>query len=219
MKCPKCNSDVPAFNINIQTDIAKCDNCSHVFKLSEAIETVDTTFDINNTVSGTWYIRNMDNIVIGGTTRSAIAFFLVPFMLIWSGGSLGGIYGTQIASGEFSLFQSLFGIPFLLGSVLFWSIAIMAIWGKVELKIDKYGGTIFTGVGIIGIKQKFVWNDIANIREKDYANSRRNYGSHIAMEGKNIITFGSGLSEERKYYLLKSLQKIQAEIKKNGYLY
>ena len=65
-------------------------------------------------------------------------------MLVWSGASLGGIYGTQIIDREFDLIQSLFGIPFILGSLLFWTLALMAIWGKVEITLNNKGGKIFT---------------------------------------------------------------------------
>ena len=52
-------------------------------------------------------------------------------MLIWSGGSLGGIYGTQIANQEFSLLQSLFGIPFIIGTINLWFFYIDSIlFGK-----------------------------------------------------------------------------------------
>ena len=44
----------------------------------------------------------MDGFRLTLSTRSCIAFFLVPFTLFWAGGSLGGIYGTQIAKGEFN---------------------------------------------------------------------------------------------------------------------
>lgn len=66
-------------------------------------------------------MKKFDNgFEISATTESPIAFFLVPFMLVWSGGSLGGIYGTQIANGHFNLFLSLFGIPFCNGDNIIW---------------------------------------------------------------------------------------------------
>ena len=92
---------------------------------------------------------------VGATTRSVSAFFLVPFMLVWSGFSLGGIYGTHIVKGKFDPMMSLFGIPFVLGSVLFWSLALMAIAGKVEVRIRGEEGTIFTGLGVLGWTRRF----------------------------------------------------------------
>lgn len=37
LKCPQCSYQVSNTAINIQTDLAKCDFCNHVFKISEQI--------------------------------------------------------------------------------------------------------------------------------------------------------------------------------------
>ena len=70
-------------------------------------------------------------------------------MCVWSGFSLGGIYGSQIAAGEFNLGLSLFGIPFVLGTLFFGSLAVMTVRGKVVIAVDRNAGRIFTGVGRI----------------------------------------------------------------------
>jgi len=210
MKCPKCNSDIQTENINIQTDIAQCKKCQNIFKISENIKNyVDDGFNVNNTPNGTWIKTDFNNTIIGATTRSPIAFFLVPFMLIWSGGSIGGIYGTQLVNGEFDLFQSLFGIPFLIGSIIFWSFSLMSIWGKVELTLDNQGGKIFTGIGNVGLIKRFLWSDITTIKEKQanlhYPGSQ---GGSLVFEGKKRISFGLGVKEERRYYLLRAVKSL-----------
>lgn len=158
----------------------------------------------------------MNTLIIGATTRSPIAFFLVPFMLIWSGGSIGGIYGNQLLKGEFDPFLSLFGIPFILGSIIFWSFALMAIWGKVELGLDREGGKIFTGLGKIGISRKFTWGEVSTISENQsgfhYPGSR---GGKLCLEGKKRISFGMGVKESRRYYLYRTMQSILSEKKLN----
>lgn len=215
MKCPKCDSEIKAENINIQSDIAQCVTCNTVFKISEYIDTTsDDHFNINDKPRGTWVKTNFNTTIIGATTHSPIAFFLVPLMLVWFGGSLGGIYGTQIASGEFDLFQFLFGIPFLIGSIVFWSFALMAIWGKVEVTLDNRGGKVFTGIGNIGINKSFLWTDISKIKEVQtnfrYPGSR---GSSLVFEGKKRISFGSGLKEERRYFLLRAIRNTMNKYK------
>ena len=221
MECPNCNSEIRNENINIHRDIAQCHSCESIFKVSEQIDTgVDSTFDIDSPPSGAWIEKYKDEVVIGATTRSPIAFFLVPFMLVWSGGSLGGIYGTQIITGQFSLFQSLFGIPFLLGSVLFWSIALMAIFGKVELKLDKRGGKVFTVIGMLGITEKFNWANVSNILEN--TTNLRFSGSEglaLSIEGKSRISFGRSLKSKRRYYLLNALKQCKFEIKQRNSLH
>ena len=197
----------------MQTDVAKCQNCDHLFKISENLNVTNDTFDLDQPPKGAWVKNDENRLEIGATTRSPIAFFLVPFMMVWSGGSIGGIYGTQLAKGEFDLMMSLFGIPFLLGSVFFWSLALMAIWGKVELTLDNHGGRIFTGLGVIGRSKRFTWAEVTTIQEKganfNYPGSK---GAVISLEGKRRISFGSGLNSSRRYYLYRALQSVMANM-------
>lgn len=209
MKCPRCHAELTAENINIQSDIAQCTKCNRVFKVSENIEdsTEENHFDIDDTVKGTWIHSTINKTVIGASTRSPIAFFLVPFMIVWSGGSIGGLYGPQIVSGKFNLYLSLFGIPFLLGSVIFWSLALMAIWGKVEVSLDQNGGNVFTGIGRLGLNKSFEWNEVSTVKE---SSSNLKYpggqGSTLVLEGQKRISFGSGLNAARRYYLLNAIK-------------
>ncbi|MDW7693630.1 hypothetical protein R9C00_02655 [Flammeovirgaceae bacterium SG7u.111] len=83
MNCPSCNAVLSGENINIQTDLAHCPGCNHIFKISDAVVSdVATGFDINNPPKGAWIRKDMDQMVVGATTRSPMAFFLVPFMCI-----------------------------------------------------------------------------------------------------------------------------------------
>ncbi len=216
MKCPKCHAEIHTENINIKSDIAQCSTCNNIFKISENIDSyIDDGFNIKDTPNGTWIKTDFNSTIIGATTRSPIAFFLVPFMLVWSGGSIGGIYGSQLLKGEFDLFQSLFGIPFLIGAILFWSFALMAIWGKVELTLDNQGGKIFTGIGRIGLVKKFMWSDITTIKEKQAnLNYPGSQGATLVLEGKRKISFGLGVKEERRYYLFRAIKSI---MNKKGY--
>lgn len=217
MNCPKCNSEVQKQNINIQADVAQCQNCDAIFKISENLDESNADgFDLNNPPKGAWIRNEMNQIVIGATTRSPIAFFLVPFIVVWSGGSIGGIYGTQFAEGEFDPSMSLFGIPFLIGSIILWSLALMAIWGKVELTLDKQGGRVFTGVGNIGLGNRFTWDEVLTVKEKqsdfNYLGSQ---GGSILLEGKRRISFGKGVNESRRYYIYRALKSIISKMKVN----
>lgn len=215
MKCPNCQTEVSPEHMNIQTDLAKCQACHHIFKISENLEDTATDgFDIENPPKGAWLNSERHQLVIGATTRSPLAFFLVPFMLVWSGGSLGGIYGSQIIKGEFSLFMSLFGIPFLIGSIFFWGIALMAIWGKVEVFLTQEGGKIRTGIGAMGFSKSFRWDEISSIEERapDYKYGKKQKGG-IVLEGKRRISFGTGLNSSRRYYMYRTLKIIMSKVK------
>ena len=101
-------------NINIQTDMGKCQACNHLFRVSEHFDTPAFAFDLNQPPKGAWYKNNMQEIKLGATLRSPIAFFLVPFMLIWSGGSLGGIMVLKSQSSSSAFYKAYLGFHFCL---------------------------------------------------------------------------------------------------------
>lgn len=230
--CPKCQSEISNRDVNVSADLAFCDKCSNLFKLSELLNTnidlskkesvsnnildlpvyesklkkkQNNTIDLTNPPSGVWIKKYNDGFEVGATTRSPLAFFLVPFMFVWSGGSIGGIYGSQIISGKFNLFMSLFGIPFLIGTIIFGSIALMFTFGKVCVRVDGNQGVIFTGVGTTGMQKFFNVDEIASIREEG-----RNFqnGGTILMEGKQRHIFGSFINSERKYFFIRALKEL-----------
>src|SRR5688500_3614568 len=129
--CPKCGSEIPLEDVNVANDLALCRKCSESFSFAEAIRTEDiAAVDLANPPRGVWYRPTPNGFELGSSTRSAAAIFLVPFMLVWSGGSMGGIYGSQIAKGDFNLAMSLFGLPFLFGTIVLGGFTIMTLCGK-----------------------------------------------------------------------------------------
>jgi Zn finger protein HypA/HybF involved in hydrogenase expression len=216
VQCPKCKKPIPADQINIATDIAFCPQCNDAFKVSESVDLNVANPDVlQNPPRGTWFRQEVDRVVVGASTRSPIAFFLVPFMCVWSGFSLGGIYGTQIISGEFSLVMSLFGLPFLLASILFWGLALMTICGKVEVSIGQES-SIFVGIGGLGWTRYFDWFAVRNIQEAPnpmqcYGGGYGAFYGGIFLEGPQRIRFGAGINEQRRYFLLHALKYLKAE--------
>ena len=213
IQCPNCRETVPPDQVNMANDLAFCPRCNEGFKVSEGVDM--DSFDesvMYNPPKGTWYREGIQGHVIGATTRSAAAFFLVPFMCVWSGISLGGIYGSQIASGKFNLGISLFGIPFLLGSIFFWAITLMTLCGKVEVKIGPSESTVFTGVGSLGWRRRFNWYEVKTIRE-EFSNVRQNGRPMrtITIEGQQKLRFGTGLGEKRRYFMLNTLKCLKAK--------
>lgn len=212
MKCPQCSTTLLSQNINIQDNIAKCSNCDNIFKASEGLDSFDNKFNITQPPSGSWYEQDVDKIIVGATTRNAIAFFLIPFTIVWAGLSLGSIYGSQISTQEFSLSESLFGLPFLIGSLFMLKSILMATFGKVELRLDRNGVIIFTGIGSIGRKQTFHWRDVSTINNGITRPWYQRYDEEaIVIEGASSIVLGTDLNEQRRYYLLNALKKMKAQ--------
>jgi hypothetical protein len=187
-----------------------CPTCKEAFALSELVaQGHEVDIDLSEPPSGTWFRTEANGWELGGTTRHPIAFFLVPFMCVWSGLSLGGIYGSQIIQGKFNLVMSLFGLPFVAGTVLFGSIMLMTIVGKVTLRVDDGDGVVFTGVGPLGWSRRFRWDDVNRVEEIATSyQSPGNSGRMLALEGKTRLTFGSLLSQGRRFYFLQVLRRM-----------
>lgn len=207
MNCPKCHKPLAAADINIQKDIAHCSHCNHVFTISEELKEGEPTiipddFDIEAPPKGAWHEIKGDQIIFGATKSSKAAIFLIPFTLVWSGVSLGVIYGHQIVSGEFSILISIFGLPFLAGTVFLVSRIIQSIGGKEEITLDNKGGKIFKGIGKLGSTREFAWDEVVQIIDKPSTIKYANGGNRvISLEGQKRINFGNALKKERRDYL------------------
>lgn len=212
IRCPKCKRAVPADQVNMGSDLAYCPDCNNGFKISETVdkEKVNSDF-LRSAPAGAWFNSEWDKAVVGASTRSPSAFYIVPFMIVWTVGALGGIYGSQVASGQFDPVDSFFGIPFILGSIIFGAAALMTVFGKVEVSIGRES-SVFTGIGPLGWTRRFDWSAVQTIREADaqfgYFGSQ---SGAIVMEGKTRLKFGTGLNEERRYFVLNVLRHLQQQ--------
>jgi hypothetical protein len=207
--CPRCRLAIPLDDVNVATDIALCRQCGQTWSYADLNdESKISNFIPQSPPSGTWYQETGPrSFTVGSTTRSPIAFFLVPFMCVWSGFSLGGIYGGQIAKGQFNLGMSLFGIPFILGTLLFGSIAVMAVCGKIAVTVNGDDGVIFTGVGPVGWRRRFNWRSVTSIRRTEKIGNRGSAYEQITFEGEKRLNFAAGVKTERLDFMLAILRK------------
>ena len=212
VRCPKCGRNIEPEDVNVGKDTVFCRNCDEAFELSDIVhETEPDSFDIENPPGGAWFGKTANGFIVGARTRSGAGCFVIPFAIVWSGFSLGGIYGTQIASGEFNIVLSLFGIPFFIASCFLWAMALMTVWGINVIKVEGSTGKLFTGIGSLGKTKTFDWSEFDSVREEQYSSSNNQTRRRIVLEGKRRLAFGTMLSDERRYYVLKTLQKMLAE--------
>lgn len=205
--CPVCRSAIALDDINVSTDIALCRRCAKTFPFSELVsDSAAKMRDLNSPPKGAWYEPLQGGYRAGASTRSWAAIFMVPFTCVWAGLSMSGIYGTQIIHRQFNPFMSLFGIPFLIGSVFLVTTCAMMVAGRVELVQSGDMLSIFTGVGPLGRKRTFSRSDFNSAREDRVgAGSRQTLA--IVLEGTKRVRFGSGLNEERRLFLLSAIRQ------------
>jgi hypothetical protein len=208
--CPRCGRPLKGDEINVGTNLAGCRDCSEVYRLSNIVQAVPTgPADRDNPPSGSWYREEFGGFVVGATTRSLVAVFLVPFMLVWSGGLLGGIYGSQIARRTFNPWMSLFGIPFLLGTLAFGSLALMTLCGQVIVRLNDLDGEVFTGIGPLGWRRRFDAKAVTGVRVESSTATTRNGNptQTIVLDGPSPLRFGSLSSENRRNFLANVLRQ------------
>jgi hypothetical protein len=215
LRCPVCHAPIEGAAVNVTKDVAFCAACQQAWACSDLLRRDEAaSLNLIDPPGGIEFERRPNGFSLSATTRSAAAFIMVPFVMVWSGGSLGGIYGSQIAKGQFDPGMSLFGLPFLIGSVMLVTATLMAIAGRVRLRVEGDRGEVHVGVAGIGQTRRFSW---PLVRRVETARSSIRYPggqSHriqlVLQDGREIL-FGSGLSAERRGFLERAIEKLLLE--------
>jgi hypothetical protein len=211
--CPKCHALIPAAQVDVATDVAGCPTCGEVFALSSIVATQDVSpeFDINDPPAGAWFYDDFRGWRIGASTRSPAAFILLAFWCVGLGVVVDRLYGRQIATGEFNLAASLFGIPFVLGTLLCGGLTAMRVFGRIDVLVTETAGRVFTGVGPFGWTRRFDWSNVTRIEEQvlGYDYPGNGDGQVISLVGKKRLKFGSMMSDLRRHFVLQGLRVLR----------
>ena len=206
--CPLCFAEFPAADVNVAADVAYCKHCREASKVSELInEGNESSFDLSNVPAGVAFSETHDGWELASTTRNWAAWFIVPFTVVWSGLTLTGIYYIQIAEGRFDPGRSLFGLPFLIGTIFLVGMCLMMMLGQVRISVSDGQGSIFRGLGRFGWRRKFNWSSVHQIEE-----GQRYVGAHgsnqwlIVMHGAEVTRLGHLVTESRRRYILHALR-------------
>ena len=209
--CLKCGSPIPAEDVNVAADSALCRKCGKAFRFSDGVtRAAISSFDPAKVPDGVTFEPQADGLAAEVSTRSSQAWFLVPFVLIWSSLSVAMLYGTQFQHRKFDLFQSVFGLPFLFGSFLLGWQALLSAAGRVLITSNGAEGTIFQGVGALGRKWRFQWADLSSVGEDTRTTGRggptRSVRVSFHSGACTDFRFGAILSAERREYVISLLQ-------------
>ncbi|WP_168188298.1 hypothetical protein [Hahella sp. CCB-MM4] len=200
--CVSCKQKIKTENINVTKDTAYCSSCENLTSLSALLEsTPSKSFDPLYPVHGTSVEDRGNSWTVGGSHRSWMALFFVPFTLVWAGGSLSGIYGSQLVSGKFDPVLSIFGLPFLFGSIVLITLCLMSLFGRTLVSVENGKALVFIGIGSIGWYRRFDWRTIDRVTE----NSSGQY-KYISLEGSKRLNLGWGLSSKKQYYIANYLR-------------
>jgi hypothetical protein len=214
--CPNCQRLIPLEDINVAADIALCRGCGRTFSFSMIRE---SGVLLNQSLAiPPRHVRIEEHFPGRKTVRykkiPGVVLFLIPFTAIWSGFSIWGIYILPLMKGKLDWGNMLFGIPFLLGTIILTFSIVMCLFGKWVITLDNGTGTVFVGVGPIGWKRAFrygrdtlVFLKNSGIKQNDVPLK----GICIKNDQEELI-FGSSIHEKSKLYIAALIAEEAAHV-------
>jgi len=221
-------------NINVKKDILLCSSCGAASRFSEIVdlereaEEEDSSRRLLNSNPPKHLKVISDPTDMTGRISliyrkfSPMAFFLIPFTCAWSGFSMAAIYGAQIASGKFDLQASLFGLPFLVGSIVLVSVCLFCLFGKRVLTLERGNGKYFFGVGFIGIFKRFTYDRQTKVRQGETSytvgGGRHGGGSprseiHLTHpNNSNTVRVCAGMSDDALDYVAAVIRREASKV-------
>lgn len=210
--CPSCHATIPLDDVNVAKDVALCRACGRSTAFSLISGAAEVSLDaLRNQPRSVKAERGVNNeLSIVYRRLSPALLFLVPFTAVWSGISMSGIYGKQIWNGKFDLAESLFGIPFLIGTIILLTVILFLLFGKWVITLDRGEGTVFTGVRGMGWTRRFSYNRDTTV-SMTYAtgvsvNDQRQPGILVRTDGQDFI-FGALLAANAKQFIAALIAK------------
>lgn len=209
--CPACRSPISLDDVNIASDLALCRSCGKTSPFSVVSGAAElsqvTQDDVPKGVTVTQALTGGTEITYRRISK--VVFFLIPFMMMWSGFSLSGIYGRQIVRGQFDLSQSLFGLPFLLGTIVLLGVVLFLLFGRWRVRMNAGQGEVFAGVGPVGWTRSFRYEPQSHV-SLELTNIQRNRVPQKAITvrtGNDEIRFGTGIQEDAKRFIAAVILK------------
>jgi len=198
--CPGCGHTIPLEDINVAKDLALCRSCGKTWTFSLVNATKELkNISPDNPPRGVRVETDYEGATkITYKRASPIAFFFVIFTAIWGGGSMFGIYGSQLRKGHFSLSESLFGLPFLAGTIILCSLTAFFLFGRWEVKVRGRDGSVFVGVGPLGWRRQFTCgpDTRVSLEMSSFRVNNQQQEAIILQQGvEKIISFGAAISD------------------------
>lgn len=227
--CPQCRTPLAPEDLNAPADVAVCRSCGELTRLSvllaaagelsqpgrgaltqAAASGLERPVDLGQPPKGVTLVQEAEGFRISVSLRSAAVLFTLPFQLVWSGGSLGGIYGSQIARGQFDPLMSLFGLPFLIGSLILGAVNVMGLFGRWTLEVHRGEGKVWVGALGLGRTRTFTWRGLSEVVLRPATLQNKN-GSGMELELRSAKDFrlGATLSNDRLEWIGRALNQLR----------
>lgn len=212
--CLHCHSGIAMDDVNVANDLALCRSCGRTMSFA-AIAPIPGGADVDLSAPPKG-VRIEESPIHGRTLVyrkvPAQVWFLIPFTAVWSGGSMTGIYGTQIAKGRFEPMLCLFGLPFLIGSVVLISLILFGLFGSWRIRAAGGELTVTMRLGPFGWNRRLAYEPGARVSIAD-AKWRQNNHTQTLIQvesGGRKLRFGSALNDSAKVFIAEALRRMLA---------
>lgn len=209
--CQFCGTAIALADVNVANDIALCRQCGKTMPFSLIAPIPGAAeVDLQRPPKG---VRIEDS-PLGGRSIiyrkiSPAVLFLIPFTAFWSGGSMFAIYGSQLKKGHFELMPSLFGVPFLLGSVVLISIIGFMLCGRWRIHYNQGLLEVVIEIGPFGWTRRLACDRSARVSIQ--ASAWQNNGAPqrvIQVDCQsNTLKFGAGIPDPAKAFIAEALRR------------
>ncbi len=193
--CPNCGQELPLADVNVAQDVALCRACRYTGSfLAAATVPRLTDEELARPPKRVSLQRGFgDELTVTCRPRRATLWFLIPFTAFWSGGSMAGIYGSQIASGNFDPKLSLFGLPFLAGTVVLTTVILYCLFGRTAVTLSKGRIQIFTGLFGVGRSREMECGPgtAVAIAQSNFRSNNATQPEIVVTSGENRLKFGA----------------------------
>jgi hypothetical protein len=239
--CPKCAQGLPPEDVNVAKDVAFCRTCNEAFALSAQVGTYGPPLVAQPPDSKIVFTRDDERIAVIQPAQGfkGTGCFFTFFALFWNGitwivflGFVGSMFGVVQSNSPVAPWMAVFFIPHMTIGLVTALIAVYCIYGDVALAIDRTAVLMQRRLFGYTWARKMPFEAITDIRltEAYKSNGRSVQGIGFHFEGKALnandphsavksfaksrpMTFGSGLSQEEKDWLLGELHNFWREKK------
>jgi hypothetical protein len=211
--CPKCSAPVSAADIDTREGVCVCTSCGEIVGLTELLGLPEPSVDLARPPKGAWFISLGPVTKFGARTRPFHTTVRAPGLAIWLGGvvitSIFAVVTAMRGVGA-ALFLIIVLTPFLIIGVFAAIHLLMVAFGKVEVTVRRPDVVVFTGVGVVGIRQRFKLSGASGVIESGVlTHPVLDLGRvDIVVQGDRRVQFGAMLSTECRRFVAGVLRTI-----------
>ena len=210
--CPNCGKQLPLDDVNMAQDMALCRACGYAGAfLSASTVPQMTDEEMARPPKRVSLQREFgDALTITCRPKRTILLFLVPFVALWSGVSMSVIYIVPLATGQFEWKLGLFGLPFLMGTVVLVAVILNVLAGKTTVTLSK--GKVTVGTHLLGWRRfremECGRGTAVSLQNSSYRVNNVPQPEIVLSSGGREVRFGAmALSNEAKKYVAAVLRR------------